>query len=320
MRSSGRLQRRWTTFWRIIHAGIINFIRNLSLAIAAVAVMVITLTIVLFSVITNATLTHTINDIASKIDVSVFLKDSVTEAQGQALTVKLRQQPNVISVTYLSKQESLKRYIEQNANNQTLAAAASITNNPIPATIIIKPKQLNRIPEIKKFLVTKDNAALQTPGSPSYSGDRQQAIENISHATEILQRIGIVAVVTFAVVSALIIFNTIQMAIFNRRDELKIMRLLGAGNWYIRGPFVVESAIYGLLSAVISILIINSAFVASSGALQASSLGLLDINYASQYFAANFVKFLLFQLMVGIVIGTVSSTIATHRYLKFKTK
>jgi len=110
------------------------------------------------------------------------------------------------------------------------------------------------------------------------------------------------------------------MAIFNRRDEITSMRLLGATTSYIRGPFIVESAIYGILSAVISILIINSAFVASSTALQASSLGLLDIGYASDFFGQNFWKLLAMQLMVGIVIGTVSSVIATRRYLKFKTK
>lgn len=314
------MKRKLITFGRIIHAGMVNFIRNASLAVAAIAVMVITLTIVLFSIITNATLTNTIDDISSKIDVSVFLKDSTTEAQGQELVAKLKKQPNVESVRYLDKEEALQRYLDQNANNQTLAAAASLANNPIPATIIIKPHELNKIQDIKDLLVQKDNAALQTEGSPSYSGDRQKAIENISHAADILQRIGIIGIVVFAIVSALIIFNTIQMAIFNRRDEIKIMRLLGAGNWFIRGPYVVESAIYGILSAVISILIINSAFVASSSALQASSLGLLDINFASQYFADHFLEFLTFQLMLGIVIGTASSLIATRRYLKFKTK
>lgn len=314
------MRRKWITFGRIVHTGIVNFIRNASLAIAAIAVMVITLTIVLFSIITNATLTNTINDISSKIDVSVFLKDSTSESQGENLAAQLRQQPNVESVRYLSKEDSLKRYIEQNADNETLATAASLANNPIPATIIIKPRELNKIQDVKDFLTQKSNAELQTEGSPSYSGDRQKAIENISHAADILQRIGLAGIVVFAIVSALIIFNTIQMAIFNRRDEIKIMRLLGAGTWYIRGPFVVESAIYGLLSAVLSILIINSTFVASSSALQASSLGLLDINYASQYFADHFLAFLTFQLMLGIVIGTASSLIATRRYLKFKTK
>ncbi|CAN5130032.1 permease-like cell division protein FtsX [soil metagenome] len=314
------IKRRWITFGRIIHTGIVNFIRNATLAIAAIAVMVITLTIVLFSIITNATLTHTIDDISAKIDVSVFLKDSTTEAQGRELVAQLEKQPNVKSVSYLTKEDSLKRYIAQNSNNQTLATAASLANNPIPATIIIKPRELNKIQDIKNFVTKKGTAELQTAGSPSYSGDRQKAIENISHATEVLRQIGAIAVAVFAVVSALIIFNTIQMAIFNRRDEIKIMRLLGASNWYIRGPYVVESAIYGLLSAIASILIINSAFVASSNALQASSLGLLDINYASRYFAEHFLKFLIFQLMLGIVIGTASSVIATRRYLKFKTK
>lgn len=314
------MKRKLITFSRIVHSGMVNFIRNTSLAIAAMAVMVITLTVVLFSIVTNATLNHTIDDIASKIDVSVFLNDSTSEEQGRELANQLTKLENVESVRYLSKEDALKRYINQNANNETLATAASLADNPIPATIIINPRELNKIQDIKAFLTTEENAALQTKGSPSYSGDRQKAIDNISHAADILRRIGIVSIIVFAIVSALIIFNTIQMAIFNRRDEIKIMRLLGAGNWYIRGPFVVESAIYGMLSAVISVLIINMSFVASSGALQASSLGLLDINYASQYFADHFLEFLIFQLGLGIVIGIVSSLIATRRYLKFKTK
>lgn len=314
------MRRKWITFGRIIHAGITNFIRNASLAVAAIAVMVITLTIVLFSIITNATLSNTINDISSKIDVSVFLTDTTNEAQGRELAADLEKQPNVDSVTYLSKEDALKRYIEQNAGNETLATAASVANNPIPATIIIKPNELGRINEIRDYLVKPDIAKLQTSGSPSYSGDRQKAIENISQATDTLRQIGIVAVVVFAFVSALIIFNTIQMAIFNRRDEIKIMRLLGASNWYIRGPFVVESIIYGVLSAIFSVLIINAAFAASNNALQASSLGLLDIEYASRFFADNFLLFLGFQLAVGILIGAASSIIATRRYLKFKTK
>jgi len=314
------MKRRLITLWRIIHTGIVNFIRNASLAIAAVAVMVITLTIILFSVITNATLSHTIDQIADKIDVSVFLQDSVTQAQGEQLTAQIKKLPNVKSVQYLSKQQALDSYIRQNSNNDSLVTAANQAGNPIPATILIKPRDLNKIGDIKTFLTQKNIQAMQTTGSPSYSGDRQKAIDNITHATNILRQIGIIAVIVFALVSALIIFNTIQMAIFNRRDELTIMRLLGASTWFIRGPFVVESAIYGLLAAVFSVLIINAAFLASSNALQASSLGLLDINYANQYFGANFLWFLTMQLAIGIVIGALSAIIATRRYLKFKTK
>ncbi len=312
------MQRRLITFWRIIHTGIVNFIRNVTLATAAIAVMVVTLTIVLFSLITNATFSNTIAQITDKIDVSVFLKDSDTPAQTQQLISQIKALPNVKAVTYLDKAAALRQYEEQNAGNQQLLEAVSVTSNPLPATILIKPVDLNKIQDIKNFLTEPNVAALQSD-QPSYSGDREAAINKITHATDVLRKIGIVTVAVFALICALIIFNTIQMAIFNRRDDIAIMRLLGASTGYIRGPFIVESAIYGILSAVFSVLIVNSAFLASSNALQASSLGLLDINYANQYFDAHFWGFLGIQLMLGIVLGAVSSTIATRRYLKFKT-
>ncbi len=306
------------TLTRIIRAGAVNFVRNAWLAIAAMAVMVVTLTIVLFSVVTNATFTNTIENITRKIDISVYLKDDVTTSQSDTLIKQLKQLPNVVDAKYLSKSQALQDYKRQNAGNQQLLAAISETDNPLPATIKIKPHNLNTIQPIKDFLAKPANAALQTPDSPSYNGDRKEAIDKIAHATSLMRKAGIAAVLLFTLISVLIIFNTIQMAIFNRRDELTIMRLLGASTWYIRGPFVVESIIYGILSAIISILFVHALFVASSSTLQASSLGLLDINYAATYFSAHFWILLTVQLALGILIGAASSVVATRRYLKFK--
>ncbi|HUS26791.1 MAG TPA: permease-like cell division protein FtsX [Nevskiaceae bacterium] len=305
------------TLTRIITTGMVNFVRNAWLAIAAMAVMVVTLTIVLFSIVTSATFNNTINQITDKIDISVYLSDDITPQQQTQLLDQLKALPNVERITYLSKTDALQNYKRQNANNPELLAAVSETDNPLPATVQVKPRDLNRIQDIKDFLSKPDIQKLQSD-SPSYSGDRKQAIDKITHATNVLREAGIGAVAVFAFISVLIIFNTIQMAIFNRRDELTIMRLLGASTWYIRGPFVVESIIYGILSAIISVAIINSLFVAASSALQASSLGLLDINYSAKYFHAHFWQLLTMQLGVGILIGAVSSVIATRRYLKFK--
>ncbi len=314
------MSRKFITFSRIVRTGLVNFVRNAWLAVAAMAVMVITLTIVLLSVITNATLNNTIAQITDKIDVSVFLKDSVTPEQTAKLLSDIRSLPNVKSATYLTKAQALAQYEQQNASNTGLISAINETDNPLPATIRIKPRDLNKIPDIESYLVQPSIHALQTgKESPSYNGDRKAAIDKIAHATSILRRAGIVTVVVFALISMLIIFNTIQMAIFNRRDELTIMRLLGASTWYIRGPFVVETIVYGVISAFISVLLIHSLFVASSSALQASSLGFLDINYASTYFSKHFLELLLSQLVLGILIGAASSYIATKRYLKFKT-
>src|SRR3990167_10237334 len=139
------------TFGRIIKGGVQNFFRNATLAIAAIAVMVITLTIVLFSLIANATFTNTVQQITDRIDVSVYLKDTVNKGQTDKLIEQIKQQNNTKIVTYVSKEDALVAYKRQNANNLDLMLAISQTDNPLPATIKIKPKDPNKIGDIKTF-------------------------------------------------------------------------------------------------------------------------------------------------------------------------
>lgn len=306
------------TQWRIIKTGLQNFARNLTLAVAAIAVMVITLTIILFSLITSATFNNTVQQITDKIDISVYLKDEVDAKKREEVISKFKALNNVRAVDFVSKDQALEDYKEANQDKPDLLAAISQTDNPLPASLRIKPKDPNKIEEIKTFIESPDIKALQSDAT-SYSGERKDAIDNITSATQFFQRAGIVGVVIFALVSMLIIFNTIRMAIFNRRDELHIMRLLGASTWFIRGPFVVETVVYGVIASGLSVAICHFLFVVSSSTLGASSFGLLDINYASRYFSDNFWLILTGQLVVGILIGAVSSVIATQRYLKFKT-
>lgn len=248
----------------------------------------------------------------------MYLKDTVTVAQRDQLLQDLKQIPNVKEVNYSSKEDALESYKKQNQDNIDLLLAISQTDNPLPATIQIRPIDPNKIQDIQTYLDKQEVKALQSDKT-SYSGDRKTALDKITEAASFLSKAGLVSVIIFATVSMLIIFNTIRMAIFNRRDELQIMRLLGASTGYIRGPFVVETVMYGIVSAIISVALCNALFAVSSTAFDASSLGLLDIKFASDYFADNFWTILGAQLMIGILIGAVSSTVATRRYLKFKT-
>jgi len=316
------MKRKFVTFARIIRNGMASFARNVSLAIAAMAVMVVTLTIVLFSVVSSATLNHTITQLTDKINISIYLNDAVSAQQRDQLKHELRALSEVKNVTYVSKDQALAEYKLANANNKNLLTALNETGtNPLPASIAVDPTDPAKIDQIQALLKRPETIQLEDKqAGTSYSGNRKEAIDSIARATNILKRVGAIGVVIFAVLSMLIIFNTIQMAIFNRRDEITIMRLLGASTSYIRGPFVVESIIYGILSALISVLIMDVLFLVSASALRASSLGLLDISYASSYFYQHFYILLTLQLAVGIVIGAVSSIVATRRYLKFKIK
>jgi cell division transport system permease protein len=303
--------KRYITLERIVKNGFINFGRNIWLAIAAIAMMGITLTILLFAIIANATFAHTISDLTNHIDVSVYLKDTVTDSQRNKLVQDLKGLDNVQSVTYVSKEEALKKYEKDNVNNPLLLNAISQTENHI------KPKDPNQLDDLKAFLDKPSSLALQSDPT-SYSGDRKAAIDKITKATHFMQQAGIVGIIVFIIISMLIIFNTIRMTIFNRRDELVIMRLLGASPGYIRGPFIVETMLYGAVAAAISLIICGGLFAISSQTLEASSLGLLDIGYSSRYFSDHLWLILTVQIVVGIMIGAASSAVATRRYLKLK--
>ncbi|CAN5412204.1 permease-like cell division protein FtsX [soil metagenome] len=311
------MNRKLTTIWRIFLSGMNNFVRNAWLSAAAMAVMIITLTIVLFSVIANATFSYTVQTIRDKIDISVYLKDDVTDARREELVGSLKKIDNVKAIDYVSKEQALKNYVELNKDNIDLQLAISQTDNPLPASLQIKMHDPDHIGTIKNYLETPAIKALQSDQT-SYSGDRKEAIDKIAKATSFIRKAGVVGVIVFALISVLIIFNTIQMAIFNRRDELSIMRLLGASKWYIRGPFLVESFLIGISSAVISVVVCNAVFSVANSTLNASSFGLLDITYANSYFTSHFWMVVGSQLALGIVIAVGSSFVATQRYLRIK--
>lgn len=309
--------RKYLMLGRVVMSGFTNFIRNAWLSVAAMAVMVVTLSIVLFSYIANATFSHTIQDIRDRIDVSVYLKDSVTEEQRNELTNRLQGFENVRGIDYISKEQALDDYLELNKDNVDLQLAVSQTDNPLPASLKIKLHNPDLIDEIKGFLDQPDIKDMQSDET-SYAGDRKVAIDNIARATSFIRRAGIVGVILFAGISVLIIFNTIQMAIFNRRDELSIMRLLGASRWYIRGPFLVESMLIGIFAALISVALCRAIFSIASGTLGASTFGLLDIAYSGIFFNNNFWPILAVVLGMGILIGISSSFVATQRYLSLR--
>jgi cell division transport system permease protein len=312
--------RAFITLGRILKNGLRNFVRNISLAVAAIAVMAITLTTILLLIITNATLNNTIGQINSKIDISVYLKDSVTTAETDTLLSQLRSINEVKSVKYISKDQALAIYESQNTGNKTIQSATTALGiNPIPATIDITPVSPSELSGIKHFLNEPSIVALQAADS-SYSGALQTAINKIAKTTRLLKEAGVISIIIFGTTSVLIIFNTIRMTIFNRRDEIQTMRLLGAATWFIKGPYVVENIIYGLISATISLGFVEIMFTTVSNNLQASSFGLLNISYSQYYFEHYFVSLLLIIGGLGIIIGAGSALVATRRYLKYKTR
>ena len=298
-------------FWRIITTGTRNFTRNLWLSMAATAVMTVTLTIVLVSFISNSALTSTIKGVTNKIDVSVYLNDSTTPAQTQTFENQLRADSNVETVTYVSKAQALATYQSDNASNTKLLQAISETDNPLPASLEIKTKDPKNLTSVIAIVGQPSNAALQSD-PPSYSGTNKVTIDRIVHAADFFKSGGTYASILFVVISVLIIFNTIRMAIFTRRDEIEIMKLVGATKWFIRGPFLIEAALYGIIAAIIALVLAYTLVL--GGAPKLSSY--IDVTSTINIFKSYPVLVIGGELIIGIAIGCFSSLLAMSRYLK----
>ncbi|HSX01330.1 MAG TPA: permease-like cell division protein FtsX [Candidatus Saccharimonas sp.] len=300
-------------FWRIIHAGSRNFMRNMWLSTAATAVMVVTLTIVLVSFISNSALTSTIKGVTDKIDVSIYLKDGITQDQLDGFTTALRTDPNVASVSFKSKADALADYRSQHAGDQKLLQAVSDTDNPLPASLQVKAKDPKHLDSIIAIASRPAYQGLTDPTAPpSYSGNRKTTIDRIVSFSNFFRNTGLVLSVLFMIISTLIIFNTIRMAIFTRRDEIEIMKLVGATKWFIRGPFLIEAALYGMIAALIATLLAYSLVLGAGPRLG----NYIDVQSTIDLFRTYPAYIIGIEMLIGIAIGTFSSLLAMSRYLK----
>lgn len=301
------------TLWRIILAGTRNFMRNAWLSTAATAVMTITLIISLFSFASNSALTATIRGIVEKIDVSVYFDDSASVDQIQTVQERLQRLENVESVKYVSKDEALEEFRKENANDPALLSGIAEGENPLPASLRIKTKDPKLIQMVIDELNSADIKPLLDKKTPyTYTGEKKATIDRIVSVSNFLKTAGLVASFVFLTISILVIFNTIRMAIFTRRSEIEIMKLVGATNWFIRGPFIFEAALYGIIAAIIA-LVVAYALLPFAPALVNF---IPDIQNTVDFFKNYPLAVILMELLLGIFIGALSSVLALTRYLK----
>ena len=310
-----RHRRQWLTFVRMCRYGINNFTRNAWLTVAATAVMTITLLIIFATVIASNVLADSVAELSKKVDMSIYLKTGTTEQQAKPVIHALKRLSNVENVAFISSEQARAQNAQNNKTDQDVLEAISQATNKLPAVIRINLKNINDTAQLDEFV--KKNKELKSIGdpnrAPSFAGSRRNAIENIGRWANFAQRAGLAASILFVVISSLIVFNTIRMAIFNRKDEIEMMKLIGAEKSFIRGPFLVEAVVYGCIAAVLATTIGVSLFVAASEKLQSYGIATANTTTALTMYLG---VVLLVMIGLGALIGVISSALATRRYLK----
>jgi cell division transport system permease protein len=299
-----------TTLSRVIKYGLVGFWRNGWLSTATIAIVFLVLVgfggLLMFNSLANIVLT----DIQDKIDISVYFKLDAPEDRMLQLQRSLESLPEVKKVEYISRDKALETFKAQHKDDTTVSQALeAIDANPLAASLNIKARELKDYATIAGY-VDKDTFR-EITDKVSYT-QNIGVIDRLKKIKGTVEQGGLLLIVFISLIAALIIFNTIRLAIYSNREELSVMRLVGASNFFIRGPYMVEGIIYGVTGSIMSVIVVTiGVFYAAPYA----KIFVPDIN-GWAYYLSNFFMFMSAQILFGVGLGVVSSYIAVKKYLK----
>jgi len=301
------------SFYRILKTSLISLWRNRWLSLAATLVMFLTLFSISFFTSLLIVTNKTTETLKTKVDMSVYFNDSASKDQIYALQNILLSRSDIKSADYLSKEKALAIWRDRYQDNEKLRNAVSETDNPLPRSLGIKTNKPEDLETINSFLASSDYKPLIREVSYKNSKD---LIEKMVKLTTLTRNIGWFISALFILISILIIYNTIRLTIYTRAEEIEIMKLVGASDLYIQGPFIADGAGYGLIGAIITSVI----FYSFSQITQPSIYNYLELSnysdYLGQYGFNNFALIFLFQLAVGVTLGVTCSLLAVKKHLK----
>ncbi|MEI7709407.1 MAG: permease-like cell division protein FtsX [bacterium] len=300
-----------TEFKRIIKAGFINFKRGGLVSFAAVLIVTITLSVITAIILLQAVLYFSLNTIKDKVDVTIYFNVDVGEDKILALKKTLEKLPEVQDVSYTTADEANKNFRLRHANDYaTIAALDEIGVNPLPATLNVKTKQISQYGTIANFLKSDSALALGSANIINHASYNKLVIDRLNIIISGAQKLSFLVTIILIILSLIITFTTIRLTIFIAREEIGVMRLVGASKMRVRGPFMIEGAIYGLLSTFITLLI----FVPITIWFGRNMTNFLSINLYD-YYMSNFLQIFAIILISGILFGVISSFLAVRKYL-----
>ncbi len=300
----------FTVISRIFHFGMKNFWRNGWLSAATVAIMTLALFVfgglIMFGVITKAAA----GSIQDKIDISVYFNTNTPEDQILSIKQSLQGLAEVQSVDYVSRDQALAIFQKNHANDPTISQAVNqLDTNPLEASLNIKAKNPTQYATIASYLTAP--ALSQYVDSVSYT-ENQYVIDRLAHIVQTVDTGGFVITLLLALVAGLVVFNTIRLAIYSNREEIGIMRVVGASNSMVRGPYLVEGMLWGAIATVISLIFLAPGLYFVSPYLNEFIPGLEIF----RYFYTHIFQLFIYELLFGVIIGMLSSFFAVRRYLR----
>ena len=300
----------FVSLFRIIKYGIQSFLRNSWLSVSTISIMILTLFVFEGLVLFNVIGKQALRSIQEKVDISVYFKSNVPEDSILNVKRSLESLDEVKEVEYVSREKALADFKERHKDEETIVQTLDeLNDNPLLASLNVKAQELNQYDTIAGYLETP---SLKDIVEKVTYAQNKVVIDRLSSWIRTLNQTIVALTIFLAFVAITVTFNTIRLTIFSMSEQISIMRLVGASNGFIRGPFVVEGFIYGLAAAAISFAIFIPVIGFASPHLS-NFISEIDLN---NYFREHWLGILGYQLLFGLVLSVISSVIAIRRYLR----
>ncbi len=304
----------WTNAKRIIKYGSVGFFRNSFVSLSTILVMTVTLFVIGSLIFIGAVLNGTLNQVRDKVDINVYFVTTADEGIILSLKKTIESLPEVKSVEYISREQALISFKERHINDElTLQALDELDENPLGASLSIRAKETSQYEGIAVFL--ENDVAVSTGNEPIIEKinffQNKVAIERLTQIINSSEKFGIAIIVFLLLASIMITFNTIRLTIYIARDEISVMKLVGADNSYVRGPFVFEGILYGVVASITTLIL----FYPLTLWLGPVTEGFFNDINIFQYYLDNFGQIFLIIVGTGILLGAISSYLAVRRYL-----
>jgi len=301
----------FTLLKRTIKAGWQVFTRDgYGLAAANVFILVLTISLITGLFIMKDASGFLISKIEEKADISIFFKEEVPEENIIKIKDDISKIPAVKEIDYISKDEAFDQFVEKHRGESALMQALEeVGRNPFLASVNIKAGEVSQYEAITSLFEGSEYKD-QIEKIDYYQ--RKPLIERVFEYSAKANKAGLFLAMFLILISVLITFNTIRLSILNFGEEISTQRLVGASNWFIRGPFMVQGIIYGVLATLICLAIFGSLSWFFSARVEGYLPGLSLFNI----FLNNFWNLALIQLVSGILVGVVSGLLAIRRYLR----
>lgn len=299
-------------FLRVIKTAWQGFKRNGWLSLVATFMMMQALLLISLFVSINVGVNKTIQAINSRIDVAVFFKEYVPESDIMVFKDRIKDIEGLKDITYVSQTEALENYTAYNSDSQELLEVIGDDASFLPASLEIKVDNPYMLEDVVTQIEAKDDTKMILETGLKKN---QDIIDKLRKVNRMVGIADVSLSLIFIIIALLIIFNTIRMTIFTRKEEIEIMKLVGATDWYIRWPFIIEGMLYGVIGAIAAFLLMLAGWLFLNSNLGSQYLSLDALGSPTTISPLFALQIFLLQLLFGVIVGAVSSYLSTKKHL-----